>query len=128
MTDEPKFDRIALERYLSGHDAEKQSPAPPDPKRLTVPSMLALLGGNAADAGSTIYALRNGAREMNPVYGESPHPGKVVGIKAASTLAELLLLRKLAEHKPKLANGLAKGIGAAMGGIAIHNVRQAGKD
>lgn len=126
MTDDRLFDRDALKRYVSHQTPDRAEPVPPQ-DRFTLASVLALAAGNGADGLSTIYALKHGVREANPVFGRSPHPAKVAAIKGATTVAEWLMLKKLAKDHPKLANGLAKGIGAAMAGVAAHNVYQGRK-
>ena len=113
---------------LVEHELKTNPPAVSAPKtsgKLSKSSLAMLLGGNAADAASTIYALKRGARETNPLYGEQPSVGKLLAIKGGTTAGAYLLSKLLAKDRPKLANGLAKGLGAALTGVAAHNVMQA---
>lgn len=96
-----------------------------EPGSLSLPSLLMLLGGNGVDAGSTIYALQHGAREVNPIFGSNPSAAKVVALKGAGTAAQWALLKLLAKNHPKFANWMAKGAGGAMAGVGIHNFTQA---
>lgn len=97
----------------------------PDEKKLSKISRAILHGGNTSDAISTIYALKNpNVVEANRLYGRQSSNLKVAGIKAASSIVEDVLLSKLAKTKPKLANGLAKGIGIGMMMVAANNVNQ----
>lgn len=81
-----------------------------------------MMGGQIADALSTISALkRPNTHEGNPIYGKKPSAGKVWGIKAATTLPTAYLLDRLASDHPKLALGLALGIGALGFGAAGWN-------
>lgn len=84
-----------------------------------------LVGGNGMDAASTIYGLSRGAEELNPLLGSQPGAAKVIGMKALATVAQYLVLRKLAESHPKLANGIAKGAGIGLGLVGAHNFTQA---
>jgi len=94
-------------------------------KKLTMLSRLILHGGNTADAGSTIHALGSGnVREINPLFGGSPSNIKVALTKTGTSVIEDVLLNKLAKKHPKLANGLAKGIGIGMLAVAGNNIAQ----
>lgn len=124
MTDGP-FDPEALRRIVAAVAQQEQAaPATAPRKGLSPLSLGMLVGGNGLDAASTIYALQNGARETNPILGDQPGAGKVLAVKGLGTLAQWLLLRKLAESKPELANWLAKGIGAGMAGVGAWNATQ----
>lgn len=118
------FDPEALRQVIEAMAQQAQT-QPAEPGRLTLPSLLMLLGGNAADAGSTIYALNHGAREANPVLGSHPSAAKVLAMKGAGTAAQWLVLKLLAKEHPKLANGIAKGVGIGLGAVGAHNFGQA---
>lgn len=64
------FDAESLRKAVEALSRQPQT-TQTTPGTLTMPSLVMLLGGNAADAGSTIYALQHGARETNPLFG--PH-------------------------------------------------------
>lgn len=130
MPDEPKFDPKALRELIDAMalQPEQAQTVPAPPGSLSPLSLAMLIGGNGLDAGSTIYALRQpGIREANPLLGSHPGTGTVLAAKVGGTAAEWLLLRLLAKKHPKLANGLAKGIGGAMAGIGVNNLRLAQK-
>lgn len=96
-----------------------------DNKKLSILSRAIMHGGNTSDAASTIYALKNpNVIEANPIWGQRPSNLKVAAIKSAGSIVEDILLSKLAKHKPKLANGLAKGIGIGMMMVAANNIHQ----
>jgi hypothetical protein len=95
--------------------------------KLSIFSRMILHGGNTADAGSTIYALKSGARESNPIYGNDPKGLKIGLIKAGTSIGTDFALSKLAKKHPKLANGLAKGLGVGLMAIAASNINQAKK-
>jgi hypothetical protein len=118
-----------LEKYTKDIPPESKvsTKSKTDDKKLSIFSRMLLHGGNASDAGSTIYGLKQGAVEANPVWGSAPSPYLVGGIKAGTSLAEDVGLSKLAKSRPKLANGLAKGIGIGMLAVAASNMHQAKK-
>jgi hypothetical protein len=59
---------------------------------------------NAVDAGTTIYGVEHGCRETNPIAGDSPSTGKVVGIAlATSAIYELVCSNTEEEHACRLA-------------------------
>jgi hypothetical protein len=80
----------------------------------------ALLGGEAADIGTTLAAKSRGGKESNPLLGDFG-PGAIAG-KAGTALAMTLLMRYLAGHgHPTLAKSLGYGSGAGLGAVAAHN-------
>jgi hypothetical protein len=103
------------------HAAQAQT-APAPEGHLRPASLATLLSGQGFDLGTTLAALSSGAREANPVLGQDPT--KLAAIKALSVLGQWLILRKLAERHPKIANGIAIGSGALGAGIGVHNLRQ----
>lgn len=127
MHDALKFSPEALRQVIEAMAAQPEQaqtqPAPPG--TLSPLSLAMLLGGNGADAASTIYALRHdGVKEANPVYGSHPSAAKVMAIKGLGTAAQWAVLKMLAKQHPKLANGIAKGIGIGTGAVAANNIRQ----
>ncbi len=119
----------ALLKLLVDADLKANPPTPPEAKGggLSKSSLAMLLGGNAADAASTLYALKNGAKETNPVLGSHPSAAKLLALKGAGVGVQALLLKLLAKEHPKAANVIAKVTGGAMGGLAAHNVMQVKK-
>lgn len=99
--------------------------APAPKKGVSKWAQLASLAGHAADAGSTIHALNNGATEANPLYGKHPSPGKVLAIKGGSAAFQALLQHVLGKKSPGTANAIGYGTGAALGGVAINNLLKA---
>jgi hypothetical protein len=117
------FSGAALAPYVQQAIQEQASrPTPVSEGRLHPAALATLLGGQGFDLGTTLAALSNGAREANPVLGQDP--SKLAAMKALSMLGQWLLLRKLAEQHPKIANGIAIGSGALGAGIGVHNLKQ----
>lgn len=80
------------------------------------------IAGNAADLGSTMWALKQGhAHEGNPIYGQNL--GRIAATKIAATVPQILLERTLINHghptAAKVLGALSLGWGAS---IAAHNV------
>lgn len=129
MTDNP-FLKADLERLVA-EELAKPSPAAtapaPERKRVSPWAQLATVAGNAFDAGTTIHALNQGAMEGNPMYGDHPSAGKVLGIKAGTTAAQLLLQHLLGKKSPGAANAMGFATGGLMGGIGAWNLTQANK-
>lgn len=127
----PQFDSKALEALVAANLRESppgiSAPAPPK-KGISKWAQLATLGGHTADAMSTIHALKHpDVQELNPVYGNKPSTGKVLGVKGGSAAVQLLMQHLIGKKSPKLANFLGYGTGATLGGVAIHNLTQARK-
>lgn len=120
----------ALLDMLVAADLEANPPdkAEPTARKLDGVSKGLLIGGNVADLGSTLYALNNGARETNPLYGDHPSAAKLLAVKGAGTLLQYILLNKFAKHHPTAANRVAKAIGAGLGGVSAWNLSQVKKD
>lgn len=111
--------RVELARDAGKEDALKR-------KGLSKLSLGALLAANAGDALTTIFRAP-GTHELNPAYGKQPSAGKVLAIKGAGTVAQVLALRKLGQSHPKVADGLAKVVSGVLGAVAIKNARQGRK-
>lgn len=95
--------------------------------KLSIFSRLLLHGGNASDASSTIYGLNHGAMEANPLFGSNPSSLKVALIKTGTSIGSDLLFSNMAKKHPKLANGLAKGMGIGLMAVAASNIHQTRK-
>ena len=81
----------------------------------------ALAGGQIADILSTLHAKQNGGVEGNPLLGE--FGAKDIALKGAMSLPMVLLMRHLGKSgHPTLAKALGYGAGAALGGVAAHNM------
>lgn len=94
-------------------------------RKIAIPSLVI---GGAADGLSTHHALKQpGLQEGNPLYGKNPSGGRIGLIKGASAVSQLLLLDRLAKTKPKLAKGIAIGMGVLQAGVAANNMRLANK-
>lgn len=87
----------------------------------------AVIGGNAADIGTTLAALSSGrGQEANPVLG-GMNPAVMAGVKAGGTMAMLMGVHALAaKGHTKAAKVLAYTMASALGAIAAHN-SQVGK-
>jgi hypothetical protein len=83
----------------------------------TLASRGAWVGCQAADTGSTVYALDHGGRELNPVVGAIIGAFGTVGFIAAKTGITLLVLHEYAEV-PRDLMATASGLTCA---VAAHN-------
>lgn len=81
----------------------------------------AILGANAADIGTTIAAKNRGAREANPVIGDSDV--RLLALKGLGTAGQIALLHELGKNHPTAAKLLGYGISALPAAAAIHNMR-----
>src|SRR3990167_555373 len=83
----------------------------------------AVIGGNAADALTTMQAIRSGrGREGNPLLPQSP--AAIAGMKAALTVPEVWAMRALTKAgHPRIAKAIGYGIGALGGAMAVRNHR-----
>lgn len=94
-------------------------PAPSKPSLWPLAAITA--AGNLADAGTTWQALSSGrGQEANPGLPNSA--GKIMGIKAAATVPEVLVEKYLQDHgHPTAAKIAALAIGGLGGALAFHN-------
>ena len=115
----------ALEQLLT-QETEQAAPAPE--RKISMPAWATLIGGNLADVGSTVHALNNGAREGNPLYGEHPSAGRIVGTKLVQTALEALLMKALEKTgHTKAANNIGYGLGIGTGAVAVSNMTKGNK-
>ena len=114
----------AIHRELTDESARPQAtPASPD-THVGAGPYATVIGGNAADLASTLYALKHGAHEANPALGNNP--ARITALKAAGTIAEVIGLRELAKSGHGRAARLAGYLlGAIPAGIAVHNLTTA---
>jgi len=97
-------------------------------KKLSIISRAILHGGNASDLATTIHALdKPNVNEANPILGTDPSTLKLSLIKAGTSIGTDLLLSRLSKTHPKLANGMAKGLGIGMMLVAAHNLNTSRK-
>lgn len=89
--------------------------------------LAALIGGNAADIGSTAAVLHGGkGHESNPLLPDNPWA--IGATKAGITAAEALAMKFLKDQgHPKIAKMLGYGGGAVGALAAIHNFRELSK-
>ena len=86
-----------------------------------------VIAGNVFDISTTLYALQNpNVFEANPIVAKMDKP-EMIAAKAASTCLQLWALQKLAKTHPKLARGIAIGIGVGMGAVGVNNIIQGKK-
>lgn len=120
----PEELRAAVMRKLSEEPVAETAAAPEKPTGIGVAPYAALVGGSAADLGSTLSALGRGAHEANPLLSHGGTPGLIAG-KAVGTLALAWAMRALANHgHPTAAKAIGYGGGAAFGAAAAHNMTQ----
>lgn len=118
---DPKSLQAAVEASLANTPPGLEAPAPDRPKHVSPWAQFATLAGHGADAASTIYALKQGASEANPLYGEHPSAGKVAAVKGGTAALQMLMQHFVGKSHPGLANAMGFGTGIGMGGIAAHN-------
>jgi uncharacterized protein DUF5658 len=81
----------------------------------TLASKEAVVGCQAGDAGTTVYAMEHGARELNPIVGtllSTFGPAGFIAIKAAVTLFLLHVHSTVPMGVMALANGVTCGAAA----------------
>lgn len=83
------------------------------------------LGGAAGDIGSTIYGMKHGLKEANPLYSWAGNKGTIplmAGVKAGSYL---LGKKFIQPHHPKIFNALLMGSGVLDGLGTANNLLKA---
>jgi len=99
---------------------------PPAPSWLFNIAMGGLSSGNSADLTSTLYALKRGQKEGNPVMRQlGNHPVAFAAAKTAVTVGTMAALAHLHKKRPKLATFVAAGAAGAMWSVALHNLQLA---
>jgi hypothetical protein len=98
-------------------------------RKLTDPAFMRKLywtyvGLQAADIASTTAAIRSGkGREGNPLLGDVAHsPARLIGVKAATTVATIYTVEKLREKHPVAASVTLIAINATLAAVTINNV------
>ena len=109
----------AIQSQMTQVAIVEQAPAG-DPARL--PRWLAIGAEHTFDEITTEMALRQGAREANPMM-RGPRAWRVA-FKSLSAVVQGLLLDKLAQRYPRAANIIGFGSGAALSTIGIRNLHQ----
>jgi hypothetical protein len=80
----------------------------------------------AFDVHSSLRALAHGAHEANPLFASLDRwPGAATAVKAGSTLAIVLLTRKVSRYHPKSAVLTMIALDSAYSWIVAHNYRVA---
>lgn len=108
----PIFDEAAIRRHallaeLLGPDAAPAEAPAREKKPLSKAAIGALVGGHGLDAVSTLMALDRGAVESNPLLGDQPSAGKLLGVKAGTVALSVFLAKLLANQgHPKIANAV----------------------
>ena len=113
-----------------GPMADEPKTAPEKKSHTGMHRALAVMGGGqAADAITTILALRNPRLEEGNagVYGRHPSAARIALTKAGVMVPIAILLDKAHNEHPKLAKALAYLVGALGGGMAVHNAAQMGR-
>lgn len=122
----PSLDETLAKMIFEDATSANPHPEPSKPKSkfpLGILSAAALIGGNAADLGTTVDTIRSGrGREKSPLAKNLNLPAMGL-MKGIGTAGETYALNKLAEKHPKLAKALAVGGGAALGAVAYRNTR-----
>lgn len=88
---------------------------------MTAPALAFYLALQAADEGSTRYALAHGATEGNVIVRDS---GKRLAIKAGSAAAMTFVDRKLAKRSRKAVWMFRGAAFVTYGAITAHNLRR----
>ncbi len=96
--------------------------------RPLVPLYASLAGLATADAYMTLWGVRHGAVEKNPMMRSAAHnPYALVGLKAATTATTVLLTEQVWSDHPKRAVWTMIGINLANGWLVWHNSRVIGR-
>lgn len=99
----------------------------PEGKGVGAGPYLALLGGEAADLGTTLAAMKSGrGTEGNQMLAHGGTAGLVAGKAGTALLLAYLMHRLAAEGHPTAGKALGYLAGGAYGGLAVHN-SQVGK-
>lgn len=104
--------------------SEQAATAQVPDKGIGIGPYAAMLGGQAADIGTTVSALTSGAgREGNPVLAKMG-PAGIAGLKGGLALLTAMAMRKLDKSgHDKAAKILGYASGAATGAVAANNYR-----
>ena len=82
----------------------------------------ATIAGNLFDAVTTVRGLQNGAREVNPLLGQSP--ARVVVMKSLLVVPQVYAEKKLVDNgHPKAARWLGYAAGGFAAALAVRNIR-----
>jgi len=88
--------------------------------RVLTGMLIASVAGQSADAATTVWGVRHGGYEANPVFGN--RPTLVLGAKAVFTAAAIPLIWRLRDTHPKWAIGLSLAVAGSGAALAAHNV------
>ena len=83
---------------------------------------LLVILGRCADAGSSLAAFNAGATERNPLV-LSTQPAAFSAQLAAETAVDVLILRRLSVHHPKLARVVGWSLVSASAAVTASNLR-----
>lgn len=84
---------------------------------------VAVVAGSALDLHTTLSALRSGTgREGNPLLSHGGTPG-LIGVKSASTVGMLLMVRLIGRTHPRAAQALGYAVGGVLSGLAWQNAK-----
>lgn len=116
----PIFDPASIDRYASTVTPDKPQTTK-DPNAIGPWPYAAVAGGNIADIASSLYGLKHGNTEANPVVGNDPI--NLLISKVASMIAQEWGVNQIAKSgHPKIATGLGYALGAVPAIVAAHNV------
>jgi hypothetical protein len=98
----------------------KQSKRPP----LLVPLYASFAGLEALDVQSTLWGLKRGAVEANPLMKEAArNPAGMIAVKAAATTALIYSAERIRRRHPLLAVAYMAGITSGVAMVVHHNYR-----
>lgn len=126
--------RPSIQEALLAMAAEEQAIAPPmerparrDRKPLAL-SLGAMAAGQIADLVSTHQGLKrpNTVEANSFLYGERPSLGRLMAVKAGALVPTALMLSKVYEKNPKMAQAIAYGLGG-LGAVLAAKNSQVGK-
>ena len=117
---------FVLVTFLCSAQAPAASPAasPADQSRGLWADAALIAGGQSLDAGTTLYGLRHGLTESNPMVGGSPSTASVLAIKVGivAVAVTFCYLARRAGH-PRIARVVAIAVGALGGFAGTANAR-----
>lgn len=76
-------------------------------------------GLHAMDLGLTLYALDNGAKELNPIMGQNPY--RIAAIKTGLVVGSYFLFRKFRQEHPVAARWTLLGLNILYSSIVLNN-------
>jgi hypothetical protein len=115
---------VLLGQSAFAAEEQRETPAKTTPttSSSSQPAILMTVGGTLADLFTTLSVINSSSgHEANPILGDSPV--RIIAVKSALLLPQLLAERHLAKHgHPKAAMWLGIALGGLGTAMAVHNM------